>query len=36
VAYSVGFEHFAIAQDICQLGKMFFWQEQGPIIGLHC
>jgi hypothetical protein len=23
-------------QAICQLGKMLFWHEQGPILGLHC
>jgi hypothetical protein len=24
------------AQAICQLGKMLFWHEQGPILGIHC
>jgi hypothetical protein len=24
------------AQAICQLGKILFWHEQGPILGLHC
>jgi hypothetical protein len=33
--YSVGFEHFATAQAICQLGKILIWHEQGPILGLH-
>jgi hypothetical protein len=36
VTYSIGFEHSMIAQAICQLGKMIFWHEQGPILGLHC
>jgi hypothetical protein len=31
-----GFENFAIVQAICQLGKMFLWHEQGPILGIHC
>jgi hypothetical protein len=33
--YSIGFEHFAETQAICQLGQILFWHEQGPIIGLH-
>jgi hypothetical protein len=34
--YSTGFEHSVTAQALCQLGKMLFWHEQGPIPGLHC
>jgi hypothetical protein len=34
-AYSVGFDHSAVAQALCQLGKIFFWHEQGPIPRLH-
>jgi hypothetical protein len=36
VAYSLGFDHFVVAQDLCQLEKMLFWHEHGPILGLHC
>jgi hypothetical protein len=34
--YSTDFEHSVVAQDLCQLGKVIFWNEQGPTLGLHC